>query len=307
MDGVAAGQDAVPAWLDRALYPFQNRWIDIDGNRIHYVDEGSGPTLLLLHGNGSWSFLYRHIITRLAPHFRCIAFDHAGFGLSRARPGFSFKPREHSAVLEGFVRALDLRDIRLVVQDWGGPIGLGFASRRPDLISKLIICNTWAWPAEGIKHIEKWSKMTGWGLGRFLIVRFNALTRFLVPMSANRTLTPGEKAAYAKPYPTAASRIPHSQFAREILESRDFLSEVEAGLARLRDKPVLILWGDKDPGFREGERQRFESEFPGAAVHILPGAKHFVQEDAPAEICQAIQQFESSTADRRDRVQRADQ
>lgn len=287
----AAPQDVVPNWLDPSIYPFENRWIDIDGNHIHYIDEGSGPVLLLLHGNGSWSFLYRHIIARLAGDFRCIAFDHAGFGLSRARPGFSFKPREHSAVLEGFVRALDLLNICLVVQDWGGPIGLGFAGRRPDLISELVICNTWAWPAQGIKHIENWSRLTGGGLGRFLIVRFNALTRFLVPMSTSRKLTGAEKAAYARPYPTPTSRIPHSQFAREILESRDFLAEVEAGLTRLRDKPVLILWGDGDPGFRDGERHRFEAEFPGAEVHILPGAKHFVQEDAPAEIAEAIQRF----------------
>jgi haloalkane dehalogenase len=101
---LAAVQDVVPTWLDRTLYPFESRWIDIDGNRIHYVDEGKGPILLLLHGNGSWSFLYRHMIFRLAGQFRCIALDHAGFGLSRARPGFSFKPRAHSAVLESFVR-----------------------------------------------------------------------------------------------------------------------------------------------------------------------------------------------------------
>lgn len=286
-----ADQDVVPAWLDRSLYPFKNRWIEVDGNRIHYVDEGEGPTLLLLHGNGSWSFLYRHIISGLVGHFRCIAFDHAGFGLSRARTGFSFKPREHSAVLEGFVRALNLRDIRLAVQDWGGPIGLGLAGRRPDLISELIIFNTWAWPAQGIKHIENWSRLTGGGLGRFLIVRFNALTAFLVPMSVNRKLTRAERDAYSKPYPTPASRLPHSQFAREILESQDYLSEVESGLARLRDKPVLILLGDRDPGFRDSERHRFEVEFPGAKVHILRGSKHFVQEDAPREIYEAIVDF----------------
>lgn len=302
MANTAVGQDVVPAWLDRTIYPFENRWIDIDGNRIHYVDEGSGPTLLLLHGNGSWSFLYRHVISRLAGDFRCIALDHAGFGLSQARPGFSFKPREHSVVLESFARALELREIRLVVQDWGGPIGLGFAERHPDLISSLIICNTWAWPAKGIKHIENSSRLTGGGLGCFLIVRFNALTRFLVPMSVNRKLTPAEKAAYSKPYPTPASRIPHSQFAREILDSGDFLSEVEAGLACLRDKPVLILWGDSDPGFREGERQRFETEFPGAKIQILRGAKHFVQEDAATEICEAIQRFERSITDRHSQI-----
>ena len=109
-----------------------------------------------------------------------------------------------------------------------------------------------------------------------------------------RKLTPAEKAAYGKPYPTPASRKPHSQFAREILESRDYLAEVERGLNALKTKPTLFLWGDKDPGFREGELSRFKGLFPAAVVRMLPGSKHFVQEDAPAEICAAILAFEAS-------------
>ncbi len=100
-----------PQWLDRALFPFTSRFLNIAGNRVHYIDEGSGPTLLLLHGNPTWSFLYRHIVHRLAQHFRCIALDYPGFGLSRAAPGYGYNPREHSTVLERFVDALDLSDL----------------------------------------------------------------------------------------------------------------------------------------------------------------------------------------------------
>ncbi len=137
-------QDTVtrPQWLDETLYPFQSRFVEIEGNRIHYVDEGRGPTLLLLHGNPTWSFLYRHIIPRLSGRFRCVAVDYPGFGLSSARLGYSFKPREHSTVIERLVLELDLDEIGLMVQDWGGPIGLGFAGRHPDHIRTLLICNT---------------------------------------------------------------------------------------------------------------------------------------------------------------------
>ena len=112
-----------PAWLDRRLYPFKSHWADVQGARLHYVDEGQGPVLLMLHGNGSWSFGYRGIIPALSKHFRCIAVDYAGFGLSTARPGFSFKPADQSALIEAFVDQLQLRDLRLL------GTGLGWSDR----------------------------------------------------------------------------------------------------------------------------------------------------------------------------------
>ena len=126
-----------PNWLSRQLYPFEDQWMEIDGHTLHYVDEGAGPVLLLLHGNPTWSFLYRGIIRRLRDTFRCVAADYPGFGLSTARAGYGFTTREHSAVVEKLFLALDLRDVTLVVQDWGGPIGLGLAGRQSDRISAL--------------------------------------------------------------------------------------------------------------------------------------------------------------------------
>ncbi|MGH7857810.1 MAG: alpha/beta fold hydrolase, partial [Candidatus Binatia bacterium] len=135
-----------PEWLDPHVYPFTSREIEIEGCRVHYVDEGNGPVFLMLHGNPTWSFLYREIIKGLRDHFRCIALDYPGFGLSTARPGYGFTPEEHSRVVEQFVTSLDLREVTLMVQDWGGPIGFGAAIREPERFSGFVLGNTWAWP-----------------------------------------------------------------------------------------------------------------------------------------------------------------
>ncbi len=280
-----------PQWLDQRLYPFQSRFVEIGGNQIHYVDEGRGPTLLLLHGNPTWSFLYRHIITRLSGQFRCVAVDYPGFGLSTASPSYSFKPREHSTVLERFILALDLCEIGLMVQDWGGPIGLGFAGRHPDRIRALLICNTWAWPVQGTKNLEWFSKIVGSPIGRFFILNFNAFVNVFLPLGVSRRLSPEEMRAYRGAFPTRASRLPTAIFPREILHSREYLAEVESNLGRLSQKPTLILWGDRDNAFRDTERDRFERLFPNHRTCILKGAKHFVQEEAPDQICEELIDF----------------
>ena len=281
-------KDLNPAWLDRSLFPFTSRAIELDGNLIHYLDEGEGPTLLLLHGNPTWSFLYRHIVRELAPHFRCIALDYPGFGLSTARADYGYTPREHSAIVEQFVDQLELRDLRIMVQDWGGPIGLGFAGRRPELVHSLILGNTWAWPAQRSKSMTIFSRILGSRLARFLIKRFNALARWLIPAGTNRKLTKPELAAYMGPFATPASRLPTWIFPKEILGSEQYLAEVEAGLARLREKPALVVWGEADGAFRAPERRLLLQHFPKHRVCLLPKAKHFIQENAPAEICAAI-------------------
>ena len=275
-----------PSWLDRTLFPFTSRFVRVRGNEVHYIDEGSGPTLLLLHGNPTWSFLYRHLVLRLSPHFRCVALDYPGFGLSTAAPGYGYTPREHSDVVEGFVDALDLSDLGIMVQDWGGPIGLGFAGRRPERVRSLVIGNSFAWPAT--TGMRGFSYVVGNPVSRYLITRHNLLARWLIPAGTNRKLTEAELAAYLGPFPTRASRLPTWVFARQIREGVDYLREVEAGLARLSDKPALIVWGDADGAFRPSDRDRFASLFPRRCVVDLPGAKHFIQENAPGEIASAI-------------------
>jgi len=289
MTDAEARQGPTPFGIDGPLYPFESRFLEAEGCRLHYIDEGAGPTLLMLHGNPTWSFLYRDIVKALRPRFRCVAPDYPGFGLSTAPTGYGFTPAEHAAVIERFVLALDLERIVLVVQDWGGPIGLAVAARQADRVAGLAIGNSWAWPVNGDFHFEWFSKLLGGAVGRFLIMNFNAFVNVLVPAGVTRGKVPGDiMAAYRAPFARRASRRPTHVFPREITASRAFLAEVSTGLARLAHLPALILWGDRDIAFRARERRRFESLFPDHDTVILEGAGHFIQEDAAGEIAAAI-------------------
>ena len=162
------------------LYPFESRYADVDGARVHYVDEGTGPPLLMLHGNPTWSFLYRDLIKGLRDRFRCIAPDHPGFGISEASPGYGFTPAEHASVLEGLVEQLGLTGVILMVQDWGGPIGFAVATRKPDRFAAFVIGNTWAWPKSD-PGTQLFSRLLGGPIGGYLILRRNAFVERILP------------------------------------------------------------------------------------------------------------------------------
>lgn len=285
-----------PNWLSRSLYPFEDHWIDIDGNTVHYVDEGKGPTLLMLHGNPTWSFEHRNLIKALSGSYRCISLDYPGFGLSTARPGYSFLPREHSAIVEKFALALNLRDITLVMEDWGGPIGLGFAGRRPELIRSLVIGNTWAWPVNGDPQFEKFSNFMGGPIGSFLNRNFDFIVNVGIPSSTERSLSHEVMTAYRGPFPTRSSRAATTILAKSIIDSHDYLAEVEGNLTKLADRPVLILWPLKDRAFKTKEREHFESIFKNHRTVLLPDAKHYIQEDEPVRIAEEIRTFVKASA-----------
>ncbi|HSH79864.1 MAG TPA: alpha/beta fold hydrolase [Herpetosiphonaceae bacterium] len=284
--------------IDRSLYPFEHRWADIDGHRIHYVDEGTGPTLLLLHGNPTWSFVYRDVIRGLRDSFRCIAVDYPGFGLSSAGPGYRFTPAEHSKAIEGLVHKLDLHDVTLMVHDWGGPIGLGVAVRNPERFRAFVIGNTFAWPVNGDPKLEGFSKLMGGPIGWFGIRYFNAFVNLLIPIGMGRK-RPDRNVMehYRLPFRgSSRSRVPTFVFPRAILSSRAYLEQVAAGLPAITDRPALIVWGDRDPAFQVKERERFERLFPNHQTVVLEGAAHYIQEDAPEEIIGAIRDWMPSTA-----------
>jgi haloalkane dehalogenase len=286
--GEAAGVRR-PAWYPERLFPYESRQVEAEGCLVHYVDEGDGPPLLLLHGNPTWSFLYRAVIGGLRDRFRCVAPDYPGFGLSLPRAGYDFRPASHAAVVERFALDLDLRDITLMVQDWGGPIGLALAARHPERFRALVIGNSWAWPVNGDPHFERFSALVGGPVGGLAIGWFNAFVNWLIPAGVRRRRLPREvMEAYRGPFRLRARRRPTHVFPREIVKSRDFLAGVEAGLARLAHLPALIVWGDRDIAFRAAERERFEASFPEHRTVILEGAGHYIQEDAPEEIVRAI-------------------
>lgn len=278
-----------PAWVDDRLLPFQSRFLTLRGHTVHYLDEGHGPLLLLLHGNPTWSFLYRDMIRELKADFRCVALDYPGFGLSTAAADYTFLPEEHATIVEAFIEALDLTDITLMIQDWGGPIGLAAASRNPERFTAFIIGNTWAWPITGDRHFEWFSHLLGGWIGTRLIQRFNLFVNLLIPRGhTRRKLTKAEMEHYRRPFPTPTRRTPTAVFPRRIAQGTAFLASVERGLANLTHLPALIVWGDKDIAFRAQERTKFELLFPDHSVHILRDAGHYVQDDAGDEIARAI-------------------
>ena len=287
--------------VDEDLYPFEHHFLDMpDGTRLHYIDEGprdAAHTLVFMHGNPTWSLLYRHIIEDLQSTYRCIAPDYPGFGLSTATPGYSFKPREISSTVESFLEQLKPEPFTMMVQDWGGPIGLGLAGRRPEFIKSLVIGNSWAWPAKPGGRKAFFSKFMGGPIGQFMARYFNGVTRILMYVGSSKGLGKEEYRMYLRPFQGGKDRArPTAVLPREIVNSADYLKETEDGLRNIADRPTLIVWGTDDWAFSPKDLERFEQTFPKHKTVLLEGASHFIQKDAPHRISKAIRDFfESDT------------
>ncbi len=285
-------------WLDRAAYPFTSRYLELDAGRMHFVDEGSGSPIVMVHGNPTWSFLYRHLIARLSPEYRCVAPDHLGFGLSDKPGDWTYRPEDHARNLAALVERLELSDVTLVVQDWGGPIGLSYAVEHPENVARLVVMNTWMWPVDDDRYYRAFSRFVGGPLGRFLIRRFNFFARVVMPRSYGdrRQLTKQIHEQYLRPLRSPAERRACSILPGEILGSTRWLESLWDRKGALQDKPALIVWGMEDIAFREKELDRWTSTLPHAETVRLPGVGHYVQEEAPEELGSAVARFLSSRA-----------
>ncbi|MGB4777666.1 alpha/beta fold hydrolase [Microbacterium sp.] len=279
----------LPDWVDRSLYPFTTHALEWDGHRIHYVDQGRGPALLMLHGNPTWSFVWRDVIGRLSDRFRCIAPDLPGFGLSEAPSGFDGRPESIAEVLTGFVEELDLDNVVLVAQDWGGPIGLSIVERMPERFAGLVLGNTWGWPVTGDRHFERFSALMGGAVGAWLTRRANLFVNAIIPAGHKRRRpSADEMRHYRRALGTPQRRQASAIMPREIVRSAPFLARVESGLPALRSLPVLLIWAGRDIAFREIELDRWTRELPDATVVRIPDAGHFLQSDAPTEFADTI-------------------
>nr|WP_067690839.1 alpha/beta fold hydrolase [Nocardia jejuensis] len=281
-----------PSWVDDTLFPFDSRFVDIDGHTVHFVDEGSGPTLLFLHGNPTWSFLWREVITALREDFRCVALDYPGFGLSTPKTGYRYLPEEHAEVVSGFVDALALEGVTLVGQDWGGLIGLAVAQRRPGVFARFVLANTWAWPVNGVLHFEAFGHIIGNPASRFLVRQFNLLVNAFIPTGHRRRKpTEAEMDHYRRALNTAERRQASAVLPGRVLASREFFTEVEAKLPDIAHLSTLIVWGDADIAFRPQERERLEATFTDHTTVIVEGAGTYVESDAPEEFITAIRDW----------------
>ncbi len=281
-----------PKWLDRTLYPFTHKYARLETGTMHYVDEGEGETLLFVHGTPTWSFLYRDMIQALSKNHRCIAIDHLGFGLSEKPEKFSGLPEDHAENLASFIEKLDLRDITLVVHDFGGPIGLSAGIEHADRIKRVVLMNSWLWATKEIPSVQKIDKLVKGWLGKLLYLNFNFSPRVLLRQgfSDKKNLPRDVHNHYLRPFPDRASRKPLLALARALAGSSDWYAEQWQRLDRLADKDWLILWGLDDKFLTPDFLARWRERLPYAQVHEFD-CGHFVQEEEAGRSVEAIRDF----------------
>lgn len=282
--------------LSADLFPFDSRFLSVAGARLHYVDEGNGPTVLMLHGNPAWCFLYRHAIKGLGGQYRSIAIDLPGFGLSEPPKGFGYTPAEHAQILAAALEALDLHDACLVAHDWGGPIGLR-AMLDTGRITRVILGNTWAWPVNGDLHFEWFSRLMGGTFGRWSAVQIALFVNGVLPTSMRRGWPPAAvMEAYRAPFARPRSRAPTHIFPHHILASGGWLADLWTELQDWRG-PAALIWPENDIAFRDRELARWRAIWPEVPVRTIPQCGHFLWEDAPEESIAALQDLLARTAD----------
>jgi len=286
--------------FQHALYPFTGAFHDVNGHKLHVLDEGEGDTLVMLHGNPTWSFYFRNLVLGLRGRHRVIAPDHIGCGLSD-------KPDEKSYDYTLRRRVDDLADvleqagvrgrITLLMHDWGGMIGMAYATRFPERIGRLVLLNTAAF------HLPKAKKLpfSLWlcrrtPLGDMLIRDTGFFTSVLARWAVCRPMAQPVREGYLLPYRAAQDRTGLLRFVQDIPlqpgdPSYDLVSEVQAKLPSFRDVPTLILWGERDFVFDHHFLDAWRQFLPQAEVHRFPDAGHYVLEDAGAEILPLIDAF----------------
>lgn len=287
----------------KPLYPFTpRRFATPGGASMSYLDEGGvgqgGPAteaVLLLHGNPTWSFYYRDLVKTLAPGLRCIVPDHIGMGLSEKPENYPYTLAQRIDDVAALVASLGLTRVHLVVHDWGGAIGFGFAARRPDLIGRIVILNTGAFPSA---HMPRRIALCKSAFPGTALVR--GLNGFAWPATwmsmARRALSADEKSGYLLPYDSWANRVAVNAFVKDIPLSPAHpswaaLEATAAGIARFRSHPVLILWGGRDFCFNDSFYAEWRKRLPDAEAHYLADAGHYVLDDARDEVLPRITKF----------------
>jgi haloalkane dehalogenase len=289
----AASATPVPNWVDRAEYPFQPRRFVTAEGALSYVDEGSGPAVVLVHGTPTWSFLWRHAIRHLAPRHRVIAPDHLGFGLSDKPRDAAYAPADHARRLTALLDALGVRDVTLVAHDFGGPIALAWALGRRERVARLALSNTWTWSLDGDARVVRGARVAGSALGRFLYTRLNASPRLLIPAAVadRRALGRGVHRQYLRPFPDAASREAPWALARALLGAGAWYDGLWARLGALAGVPTLLAWGMRDPTFGPAYLARWRAALPHARVAEIAASGHFVPEEAPDVLARALDEL----------------
>ncbi len=283
------------------LYPFESKFMDIRGHELHYIDEGQGKPVVMVHGNPTWSFYFRHLLTSLSKNFRAIALDHIGCGFSDKPNAKTYSYTLESRVndLETLINRLNITEkINLVVHDWGGMIGLGFAVRHPEKIDKITITNTSGFflpkekpfplPLRLIKGLPF--------LAVPAVLGQNVFARGALYLAAEKKLPENVKQGLMEPYNSWKNRIATLKFVQDIPicekdESYAMVDHIDKNLKILAGSNLMFLWGAKDFVFDLTFLNEFKRRFPGARTHVFHDAGHYLFEDKPEETSGLINAF----------------
>ncbi len=283
----------LPKYL-RDIYPFASHFLEFDGTRLHYLDEGQGEAVLMFHGNPTWSFYYRNLILGLRDRFRCIAPDHIGCGLSDKPQRYAYRLSDHIENSVRLVEHLNLSRFHIIVHDWGGPIGLGLATRMPEKVGSIVVLNTAAFSATEMPLPLKICRLPL--LGSVLVRGCNLFARPALNMAVCKPMSKEVKAGYIFPYDSWENRIATLRFVQDIPinpqhPSFSVLKEIEGSLEKLAGKPMLICWGMKDFVFTEKFLTEWMRHFPSAKAHRFAEAGHYLLEDAGDETLELVKEF----------------
>ncbi len=284
------------------LYPFESHWLDLDGGRMHYLDEGprDAPPVLMVHGNPTWSFYYRNLVNALRGRFRCIVPDHIGCGLSD-KPGDDDYPYTLERRIADLGSLMDHlapdQPLTLVVHDWGGMIGFGWATGSNANIDRCVVLNTAAFPLPETKNFPLALWFAGrTKLGAFTVRAFNAFSGGAARLGFKKPVNAEVRAGYTGPYDSWDNRIATLRFVQDIPlkpgdSGYDIVERTERALAGFADTPALVEWGMKDFVFDAHFLRRWESLLPNAEVHRHEDCGHYILEDGGPELVARIARF----------------
>ena len=278
----------------RPVYPFAQHRLEVPGGSLNYVDEGNGPAIIMLHGNPTWSFYYRRLILALRHHYRVIVPDHMGCGLSDKPQNYPYRLANHIENLGLLVRHLGLPEADMVMHDWGGAIGMGYAVQREIHIGRFVILNTAAFLSSNVPRRIAVCKLPV--VGDIAIRQLNGFARGALFMAVERPMKPIERRGYLLPYQNYHDRIANLRFVQDIpLRSShptwQVVDSIDKQLGQFRDTPMQILWGSKDWCFDNQFLIQWRKRFPDAEVHEIADAGHYVLEDAHEYIIPEVQRF----------------
>ncbi len=285
----------VPDYL-KTEYPFKSNYLDLRGIKLHYLDEGSGEPMVMVHGNPTWSFYYRNLVKKFSKTHRVIVPDHIGCGLSdkpQDLQDYNYTLERRISDLVDLISKLELKNITLVVHDWGGAIGFGYATLFPENVRKVIILNTAAFLISEIPFRISICKFPI--IGSWLIRKFNAFARPAISMAVSKKMSDVVKKGYLLPYDNYENRIAISRFVEDIPmisnhPSYKILDTIGKTLHKVTC-PKLILWGGKDFCFNKNFLNRWKEFYPEIENHIFENAGHYVLEDAGDEVGNKIEDF----------------